>query len=646
MTHDPANERGLIRAALGRLQIDRLMLTVHDASFPAGVDEDVGHGSPYARSAAAFYGFAAARGFDGIQLGPQGKTSLANPSPYDGALMARSHLSVALGPLVDQPGLAGLLPAEMLARAVAHTPAGAAGRAHHRHAWSTLLGALRVAHIKFAATPGRFPALAQAQPGFLAANRDWLEADSLFEVLSTLHGTDDPARWLGPTTATLDQRLYAPAPSQQQQAPVRRHELLRAHPDLVAFNEFCQLLLHVQHQQLRQRLRSLGLRLSADLQVGLAPRDRWRHQALFLPGYAMGAPASRTNPDGQAWGYPVLEPGGLGGDQGIEADAPGLRFFERRLERLLADFDALRIDHPHGLICPWVYQSTSEPWEGSAPLAQVQAGARLYASPDLDDHPALARYAIAQRADLAPADAQRPRYAEDWVRRLSPAQIERYARLFDRVMALAAQHGLAHADVCAEVLSTCPFPVARVLDRHGLGRLRVVQKADPDNLEDPYRSAAAAPADWITLGTHDTRSIWPVVEHWQQSGRDRPWASYLAQRLAPQESARAALAQALASDRRRLMGALAADLFLGPARHVSMFFPDLFGLHDRYNVPGTIDQQNWTLRVPADFEARYLRQRESGDALDLRAALALALRAKARGAGGDDAELAAALERA
>ncbi|HEY0706007.1 MAG TPA: 4-alpha-glucanotransferase, partial [Polyangia bacterium] len=351
-------------------------------------------------------------------------------------------------------------------------------------------------------------------------------------------------------------------------------------------------------------------------------------------GYAVGAPASRTNPLGQAWGYPVLHPDGL---QGVEA--PAMAFFEQRLQRLFADFDGLRIDHPHGIICPWVYRD-----DGPDPLAAVGAGARLYASPDLPEHPALARHAIAQRSDLAPADEHRPRHADDWVRRLDEAQVVRYARLMDRVVDLARAHGIEHPDVCAEVLSTCPYPVARVLARHGLGRLRVVQKADPSNPGDPYRSETAAPEDWITLGTHDTRSIWPVVAHWQETGTAEAWSHYLAARLVPDERHRPAYAATLAGQTNALVAALAADLFLGPARHVSLFFPDLFGLHDRYNVPGTISSSNWTLRVPADFAGHYHRGRAAGTALDLRAALATALRARAGGASGDTLELAGALD--
>nr|MDA8413800.1 hypothetical protein [Desulfobacteraceae bacterium] len=64
-------------------------------------------------------------------------------------------------------------------------------------------------------------------------------------------------------------------------------------------------------------------------------------------------------------------------------------------------------------------------------------------------------------------------------------------------------------------------------------------------------------------------------------------------------------------------------------RHVMLFFADLFGLEDTYNAPGTQTEDNWTLRVPQDFGRCYEEGRRRGEALNLHAVLALALRARA-----------------
>lgn len=103
-------------------------------------------------------------------------------------------------------------------------------------------------------------------------------------------------------------------------------------------------------------------------------------------------------------------------------------------------------------------------------------------------------------------------------------------------------------------------------------------------------------------------------------------AFYLARRLKPADPG--PLQEALAADHRRLVHAKAADLFLSPARHVMLFFADLFGLEESYNVPGTLNDENWTLRVPHDFSSRYEEGKKRGETLNLYAVLALALRAR------------------
>jgi 4-alpha-glucanotransferase len=211
--------------------------------------------------------------------------------------------------------------------------------------------------------------------------------------------------------------------------------------------------------------------------------------------------------------------------------------------------------------------------------------------------------------------------------------------LFDVLVETARRRGRDDGDIASEVLSTCPYPLQRVLARHHLGRFRVTQKADPADRGDPYRTDEAHPGDWVMVGTHDTPPIWRVIDGWSPARRSA-WAGYLATRLAPDSTLRPSLAEAFARDRRQLAGALFADLFVGPARRVSVFFPDLFGMTDVYNAPGTVDPANWTLRVPPDYRELHADRCARGEALDIAAALAMALRARARGQRGTASELA------
>src|SRR5213075_1669144 len=146
------------------------------------------------------------------------------------------------------------------------------------------------------------------------------------------------------------------------------------------------------------------------------------------------------------------------------------------------------------------------------------------------EHATLARWAIARPEQI---DAGEPAHGDGRVRDLTPAQVDRYAILFDALMDAAKEAGCGKGDVIAEVLSTQPYPVRRVLERHGLGRFRVTQKSAMRDPRDVYRAENARPEDWIMVGTHDTEPIWRVAERWAASGMSEQRAAYLASRLVP-----------------------------------------------------------------------------------------------------------------
>ena len=619
-----------------------LLLGIHDAAFPSRAEEDTGRGTPYSAGALDFLGFAAELGFNGVQLGPQGITSATNPSPYDGAHFSRTPLSVALGPLASSEW-AELLPVQTLHALVASRP-GSRERVAHGYALAAHGRALGEAHSAFRArSAGGDRGVAELARGlaeYKHANSEWLERDALYDVLRRLHGEGEWSEWsTADPAASLDGRLWDPTPDEREEAAARRAALLEAHAGEAEAHAFVQYLAHAQHRHLRERLARLSLRLYGDLQIGFSPRDRWIASGFLLRSHVMGAPPSRTNPEGQAWGYGVLdparylEPGAAGGQR----EGPAPAYLRARVARMFEDFDGVRIDHPHGLVCPWVYRARAED-----PIRAVQEGARLFSSPDLDDHPELARHAIARADQL---DRTRPRHDDGWVRELDAHQVERYGRLFAVLLDEAFRHGREPRDLACEILSTQPFPLGRVISRYGLGRFRVTQKADLARGDDVYRGENAGPEDWIMLGNHDTRPIWLVAEDWVARGEARRQAEYLASRLVAPGEDRDAWVTRTTGDAAALVAARFADLFVGPARNVLVFFSDLLGLREPYNRPGSVGPENWSLRVPPSFREEYEAKRRARRALDLPKALAQALRSRGGSFAAAHAALVAELDR-
>lgn len=624
--------------ALQVLGIRRLLLGIHDPAFPEAAEEDVGRGSPYGTGARRLLRFARSLGFTGIQFGPQGLTSPINASPYDSTLFSRNPLSLALAPLTTKPWGKLLRPAtlDLLREAVSVTTGTDHGRVNHARVMQRLepiWGEIWMYAARQLAA-GTLGELGQEFAWFQEQNQEWLQRDGLYEVLSRLYGGQSWRFWQG-AEADLDRNLWWPQKGDQGRKEARRQALLTwFQADLTHYAWF-QFLLHRQHRQLREYTRSLGLDLFGDLQIGFSERDSWFAQPFLLPGYFMGAPPSRTNPEGQPWNYPVLDP--LQYDNTRTGQpGPATIFFRRRLGKMLDEFDGLRIDHPHGLICPWVYRA-----DQADPLRAVQNGARLFASPDLPDHPELARYAIPRPGQLNRGLA---RHHDAWVRDLSPEQVDRYGRIFAEVVQAARSNGRDIDAIVCEILSTQPAPIRQVLARYGLGRFRVTQKADLDKPDDVYLSENARPEDWIMLGNHDTPPIWRLVDQWQTSGGLRQQAEYLAWRLEADSSQREAWVQRLVADPGELVQAKVADLFAGPARHVMIFFTDLFGHKALYNRPGVISDENWSLRIDADFDQKYRQDVVLNRAINLPRALALAIRSKGKSFAVDHASLLSRLD--
>lgn len=95
----------------------------------------------------------------------------------------------------------------------------------------------------------------------------------------------------------------------------------------------------------------------------------------------------------------------------------------------------------------------------------------------------------------------------------------------------------------------------------------------------------------------------------------REWEAYLTSMLAP--LVRAQRNAPIANDASSLVHALFTAMLVCDARHVVVFFPDLFGMRQRYNEPGVVQQENWSLRVPDNFKWELEERVASGKALSV-----------------------------
>jgi 4-alpha-glucanotransferase len=153
------------------------------------------------------------------------------------------------------------------------------------------------------------------------------------------------------------------------------------------------------------------------------------------------------------------------------------------------------------------------------------------------------------------------------------------------------------ARVIAEDLGTVPDFVRTSLTRIGIPGYRVLRwEREWKAPGQPFRDPRAWPALSVaTTGTHDTDSM---ADWWEGMPDDErkeilalPELAGLAGRdrvEAYDDPVRDALLE--------LVYGAASELLLLP-------FQDAFGLRERVNVPGTVNEENWTYRVPRDLAA-------------------------------------------
>lgn len=586
----------LLREALGRLGIERLSFAIHERCLPADGELDVGCGAPGGQGATDFLSFVEGLGFTLVQLGPPGQVSLHNLSPYDSTAFSRAPQLASWSAVAEL----GLVSADELPAAGAGS--GDPGRCDDARAFAGSARRWAFFHERWealeAAGDPRLSPLAARLDEFSARAGGWLRRDGLHGVLSERLGTTDTGRWPAGLRRPGEGALAS---------LVADHAL--------ALRRFAreQWVLLEQHRAFRTRAKGLALEIWGDLQAGLSHADRWAHPEALLPGFLMGAPPSRTNPLGQPWGYAVLDPS-------HGPDAAGL--LRARSEALFREYDGVRIDHPHALVCPWVYRA------GEAdPYAAVRAGGRLHSiGPGRELSSALAPFDFARPEQL---DARAQPWADAFVVTLDDDQVDAYAWGMDMLVAAATAAGRGTGAIACEVLSTLPYPLRRVLERHGLGRFRVTSKADVTKADDVYLMEASREVDWAMTGTHDTPPLWHTARSWSdaQTAARRAW---VVSRLAPDGAGRAELERHFATSRDALAQGEQAVLFTGRARNVLLWWSDVLGEDRIYNRPGEVHPENWTLRVPPDFRAVHDARVRQRAAFDPAFCLALALLALPR----------------
>ena len=576
------NYTEIIQKALKALDKKNFALIIHSGSFPAANGENTGFGSINSNGGKEVIDYATGI-FNAIQLGPAGKTKGCDSSPYTGTIFSGNPLFIDLKQLTTEEWN-NILSIDTYNDIVNNNPNKDQNKTAYSYIYKHQNEALDEAWSNFKEKGSE--SLKKEFENYKIENDYWLDKDSLYEALSIEHGNDYWPLWNSET----DKNLFNPKSNEEKiEFSKRINEISKKYEDAIEEYKFIQFVLNKQNEKTRAYAKEKNIKMIADRQVAFSDRDTWAYQSLFLDGWMLGCPPDYFSKDGQAWGFPVMNPDRMYNDDG-SLDEGGILLKNLYKKMFRENPGGVRIDHIVGLIDPWVYKA------GKKPRIDQGAG-RLYSSPE---HPELAKYAIARMEDL---DLTLEADKEKRVKTLSKEQIHQYGRLIEKiVIAAAEEEGLDKDAIVCEDLGTLTNPVAEVMKEYGLQGMRLTQFVVPEKPAHPYRCCNIDERCWAMVGTHDNEPIAMWANSMVNTHEGYLHVKNLVDDLFGECGNKDEIITNMTKDAEFLTQTKLVEIFASKAENVQIFFTDFFKIYDVYNRPGTSGDENWSLRLPDNFK--------------------------------------------
>lgn len=576
------NKLTTVKKALEVLGKKNFVFIMHNGSFPAVASENTGFGTINSETGHKFIDYASGL-FDAIQMGPAGKTKSSDSSPYTGTIFSNNPLFIDLKQLTT-PKWGKILSVETYNDIVENNPNKGKNRTSYSYITKKQAQALSEAYSNFIKLNDK--KLMAEFDVYKNENDSWLDKDSLYEALAIEHGTDFWPNW----KSSVDKNLFNPKSIEEKIEYAKRiEEISKKYSREIDEYKFIQYILNKQSVETKKYADSKGVKMIADRQVAFSDRDCWAYQSLFLEGWCLGCPPDYFSKDGQAWGFPVINPEKLYNSDGSLGEA-GILMKNLFKKMFRENPGGVRIDHIVGLIDPWVYKS------GKKPMPEQGAG-RLYSSPE---HPELHKYAIARVEDL---DMTLTADKEKRVKSLSEEQIKLYGRLIEKiVIAAAEEEGLTKDAIVCEDLGTLTNPVAAVMKQYDLLGMRLTQFTVPTEEADPYRCKNITERCWAMVGTHDNQPVTIWAKSMINTHEGYLHVKNLVDDLFAEVQNKDEIIVKMTNDKEFLRETKLVELFACKAENIQIFFTDYFQMSQTYNTPGTSGDKNWSLRLPENFE--------------------------------------------
>ena len=362
-----------------------LGIIVHNSTTPSRPEQNTGIGSLLSENAISYFvPMLATNGVSKIQQEPDNLRRNWNPSPYDPLTTGKNIYMIPLEKLTTDE-YANILPVNVFDEIVQHRPNKEDNSVDFNYVVYSYDLALKEAYRNFKTQCE--DVLEIGEPitdltvefaDYKAKNKEDLEPDAIFEILTKQYNTDAWKTW-----DEVDRNLFnAKTDEQREVAELRLNEIRKKHADDIDFYIFKQMIAEKEISTANKANEKSGIKILGDSPIAFTPAEEWQNQDLFMDDMALGCPPDYFSADGQRWGFAVIKPEKIFNEDGSLGD--GGKLMRKRYEKMFASSSGgARIDHIIGLIDPFVYSTKEDK------MTPENSG-RLYSSPN---HPLLSKYA-------------------------------------------------------------------------------------------------------------------------------------------------------------------------------------------------------------------------------------------------------------
>lgn len=359
----------LISDAKDQLELRDTSAIIFDFNVPSEKNKNTAIGTTWSESMQKFTRFIKdMTGITSIQLQPQGKIVPDNTSPYSGTNYAYGYHIIDLEKLTqDEYGnILTLKDITDLDKEYNGDKSQREYKTDYSYMFSVQKSTLKKAFRNFknelSKENPKAIELSKEFDKFKQKNHSWLEKDTLFEALSFHYNTDNYTQW-----NKTDKDLFASTVKESDREK-RINQIKKEFSETIEFESFIQFVADKQQKECRKNINELDIKLYGDCLIGFSQSEIWSNPECFHKNLYYGGPdpdCPETNYI-QTWRLNAPDYRKLG-ECSDDGDLSGLgevgKFLYEKYSNFFKRYDGLRLDAAWQFITPFIYAETSGSFE-------------------------------------------------------------------------------------------------------------------------------------------------------------------------------------------------------------------------------------------------------------------------------------------